>query len=177
MQWTEGVSRIPKMPLTHFVRKSAGPGFDVLVLMCILLWEMVLKEKGQGQFSSRLDDCVNTLRIFPEKYAMHRTFVNYIFPENSIGFEYFWQVLKIFITRIMKHKGILFLPVLILRVIFGPFWVLMTLRRLLALLSSSSQDPYTLSRLNHLSIGYPYTLSTRVVQFQYKRLLKHFIWD
>ena len=25
------------------------------------------------------------------------------------------------VTRIMKHKGILFLPVLILRVLFGPF--------------------------------------------------------
>ena len=70
------------------------------------------------------------------------------------------------ITRIMKHKGILFLPVLILRVIFGPFWVLMTLSRLLALLSSSTQDPYTLSRLNHLSTVYPYTLSTQVVKFQ-----------
>ena len=34
MQWTEGeVSRIPKMPLTHFFRKSAGPGFDVLVMI------------------------------------------------------------------------------------------------------------------------------------------------
>ena len=33
MQWTEGVSRIPKMPLNHFFRKSAGPGFDVLVLI------------------------------------------------------------------------------------------------------------------------------------------------
>ena len=33
MQWTEGVSRIPKMSLTHFFRKSAGPGFDVLVLI------------------------------------------------------------------------------------------------------------------------------------------------
>ena len=73
---------------------------------------------------------------------------------------------QIVITRIMKHKGILFLPVLILRVIFGPFWVLMTLSRLLALLSSSTQDPYTLSRLNHLSTGYPYTLSTQVVKFQ-----------
>ena len=66
----------------------------------------------------------------------------------------------------MKHKGILFLPLLILRVIFGPFWVLMTLSRLLALLSSSTQDPYTLSRLNHLSTVYPYTLSTQVVKFQ-----------
>ena len=35
MQWTEGVSRIPKMPLTSFFRKSAGPGFDVLVLICL----------------------------------------------------------------------------------------------------------------------------------------------
>ena len=34
MQWTEGVSRIPKMPLTHFFQKSAGPGFDILVLIC-----------------------------------------------------------------------------------------------------------------------------------------------
>ena len=33
MQWTKGVSRIPKMPPTHFFRKSAGPGFDVLVLI------------------------------------------------------------------------------------------------------------------------------------------------
>ena len=34
----------------------------------------------------------------------------------------------------------------------------MTLSKLLAVLSSSTQDPYTLSRLNHLSTGYPYTL-------------------
>ena len=33
MQWTEGVSGIPKMSLTHFFLKSAGPGFDVLVLI------------------------------------------------------------------------------------------------------------------------------------------------
>ena len=36
MQWTKGVSRIPKMPPTHFFRKSAGPGFDVLVLICYM---------------------------------------------------------------------------------------------------------------------------------------------
>ena len=29
------LSRIPKMPLTHFFRKSTGPGFDVLVLLCV----------------------------------------------------------------------------------------------------------------------------------------------
>ena len=79
-------------------------------------------------------------------------------------------------TRNMKYKGILFLPVLILRVIFGPFWVLMTLSRPLSHLSSSTQDPYTLSRLNHPSTEYSYTLFMRIVSIQYKRLLKHLIW-
>ena len=37
MQWTEGVSRISKMSLTHFFRKSAQPGFDVMVLIWISL--------------------------------------------------------------------------------------------------------------------------------------------
>ena len=45
MQWTEGFSRIPKMPLTHFFRKSAGPGFDVMVLICSL---SVFQVKGQS---------------------------------------------------------------------------------------------------------------------------------
>ena len=47
MQWTEGVSRIPKMPLTHILRKSAGLGFDILVLICVT----VLQEEDIGKRS------------------------------------------------------------------------------------------------------------------------------
>ena len=46
----------------------------------------------------------------------------------------------------MKYKGILFLSVLALRVIFGQKLVLMTLSKPLALSNLSKRDSYSLSR-------------------------------
>ena len=59
---------------------------------------------------------------------------------NRSGVDATYSILFQF-TRNMKYKGILFLPVLILRVIFCPFSVLMTLSWPLALLHLSTWDP------------------------------------
>ena len=69
--------------------------------------------------------------------GMIRALPTQVWPLTQ-AFSVFYKFLN---TRNMKYKGILFRPVLILRVIFCPFSVLMTLSWPLALLYLSTWDP------------------------------------
>ena len=66
-------------------------------------------------------------------------------------------------TRIMKYKGIWFLSVLALRVIFGRKSVLMTLSQPLALSNLSTWDSYSFSKFPDFWVNFGISNQIKVI--------------